>query len=61
MLGLVFLGEDTHVPGEDTLKLAVMVTVMLSIVAHGVSAAPGMALYTRKVATLAATAPESRS
>ena len=39
---------------------AVMVTVMLSIVAHGISALPGIALYTRKVATLAATSPEHR-
>jgi NhaP-type Na+/H+ or K+/H+ antiporter len=60
VLGLVFLGKDTHVPGEETIKLAVMVTVMLSIVAHGFSALPGIALYTRKVATLAATSPEHR-
>src|SRR4029453_15601566 len=32
--GLVFLGKDTHVPGEETIKLAVMATVMLSIFAH---------------------------
>jgi sodium/hydrogen antiporter len=60
VLGLVFLGKDTHVPGEETIKLAVMVTVMLSIVAHGCSALPGIALYTRKVATLTATSPEHR-
>jgi NhaP-type Na+/H+ or K+/H+ antiporter len=60
VLGLVFLGEETHVPGEETIKLAVMATVMLSIFAHGFSALPGIALYTRKVATLDATAPENR-
>jgi sodium/hydrogen antiporter len=60
VLGLVFLGEETHVPGEETIKLAVMVTVMLSIFAHGFSALPGIILYTRKVATLAATSPENR-
>ena len=60
VLGLVFLGEETHVPGEETIKLAVMVTVMLSIFAHGFSALPGITLYTRKVATLAATAPETK-
>jgi hypothetical protein len=37
-----------------------MVTVMLSIFAHGFSALPGITLYTRKVATLAATSPENR-
>jgi len=57
---LVFLGEETHVPGEETIKLAVMATVMLSIFAHGFSALPGIALYTRKVATLDAMSPETR-
>jgi NhaP-type Na+/H+ or K+/H+ antiporter len=60
VLGLVYLGEVTHVSGEDTIKLVVMVTVMLSIFAHGFSALPGIALYTHKVATLAATSPENR-
>ena len=60
VLGLVFLGEETHVPGEEAIKLAVMVTVLLSIFAHGFSALPGITLYTRKVATLAATSPENR-
>ena len=60
VLGLVFLGEETHVPGEETIQLAVMLTVMLSIFAHGFSALPGITLYTRKVATLAATSPENR-
>jgi NhaP-type Na+/H+ or K+/H+ antiporter len=60
VLGLVFLGKDTHVPGEETIKLAVMSTVMLSIFAHGFSALPGISLYTRKVARLAATSPENR-
>jgi NhaP-type Na+/H+ or K+/H+ antiporter len=60
VLGLVFLGKDTHVPGEETIQLAVMATVMLSIFAHGVSALPGITLYTRKVATLDATSPENR-
>jgi NhaP-type Na+/H+ or K+/H+ antiporter len=60
VLGLVFLGKDTHVPGEETIQLAVMATVMLSIFAHGVSALPGITLYTRKMATLDATSPENR-
>ena len=45
---------------EETIKLAVMVTVRLSIVAHGFSALPGMALYTRMVTTLGATSPANR-
>ena len=53
VLGLVFLGYDIHVPEEETIKLAVMVTVMLSMFAHGFHALPGIALYTRKVAMFA--------
>ena len=56
----VLLIEETHVPGEETIKLAVMVMVMLGIFAHGFSALPGIALYTRKVARLEATSPENR-
>jgi cysteine sulfinate desulfinase/cysteine desulfurase-like protein len=47
-----------HLPGETTIKLAVMVTVLLSISAHGLSAMPGIGLYERKIASLAAGAPE---
>jgi sodium/hydrogen antiporter len=60
VLGLVFLEKETHLPGEETIKLAVMATVMLSIFAHGFSALPGIDLYTRKVATLDAMSPETR-
>jgi hypothetical protein len=35
-----------------------MVTVLLSIFAHGLSAVPGMNLYARKVEALGADAPE---
>jgi len=58
VLGLVFLEEEANLPGEETIKLAVMVTVMLSIFAHGFSAMPGIDLYARKVAGLDAAAPE---
>jgi NhaP-type Na+/H+ or K+/H+ antiporter len=60
VLGLVFLEEEAHLPGEETIKLAVMVTVMLSIFAHGFSALPGIDLYASKVAELDASAPEKR-
>ena len=60
VLGLVFLEEETHLPGEETIKLVVMATVMLSIFAHGFSALPGIDLYARKVATLDAMSPENR-
>ncbi|WAC08882.1 MAG: cation:proton antiporter [Thermodesulfobacteriota bacterium] len=58
VLGLVFLEEEAHLPGEGTIKLAVMATVMLSIFTHGFTALPGIDLYARKVAKLDASAPE---
>ena len=60
VLGLVYLEEEAHLPGEETIKLAVMVTVMLSIFIHGFSALPGIDLYARKVAKLDASTPEKR-
>ena len=60
VLGLVYLEEEAQLPGEETIKLAVMVTVMLSIFAHGFSALPGIDLYARKVAGLDASTPEKR-
>lgn len=59
VLGLVFLEEQVRLPGEETIKLAVMVTVMFSIFLHGFTALPGIDLYARKVATLDAMAPEN--
>jgi NhaP-type Na+/H+ or K+/H+ antiporter len=58
VLGLVYLEQHTHQPGEATIRLAVMATVLLSIAAHGSSALPGMALYARKVGRLPPDAPE---
>jgi NhaP-type Na+/H+ or K+/H+ antiporter len=47
VLGLVYLEEQKDLPGEQTTRLAVMATVMLSIFAHGLSAAPGIRLLSR--------------
>ncbi len=58
VLGLVYLEEEAKLPGEETIRLAVMVTVLLSIFAHGLSALPGIGLYARKVEALDADAPE---
>ncbi len=52
VLGLVFLEEEARLPGEETVKLAVIATVMLSIFAHGFSALPGISWYGRRVAKL---------
>ncbi len=60
VLGLVYLEEEAGLPGEETIKLTVMATVMVSIFAHGFSALPGIDLYARKVAGLDSAAPERR-
>ena len=58
VLGLVYLEEGMYLPGESTTRLAVIVTVALSIFAHGFSAMPGINLYARKIAALGPNAPE---
>ncbi len=60
VLGLVFLEQEVHLAGEETIKFTVMATVMLSIFAHGFSALPGINLYNRKVAKLDTAAPENK-
>jgi NhaP-type Na+/H+ or K+/H+ antiporter len=61
VLGLVYLESEVRLPGESTIRLAVMATVLLSILAHGLTAVPGMRLYARAVASLGRTAPERRA
>jgi len=58
VLGLVYLEQETHLPGEPVIRVAVMSTVLLSIFAHGLSAMPGVDLYQRKIASLAPDASE---
>ena len=58
VLGLVYLEQGAHHPGESTIRLAVMATVLLSIFAHGLSARPGIAIYAASVSKLSPEAPE---
>ena len=58
VLGLVYLEQALHQTGESTIRLAVAVTVLLSIFAHGLSALPGMELYARRLQSLPPSAPE---
>jgi NhaP-type Na+/H+ or K+/H+ antiporter len=58
VLGLVYIEHSMHQGGVSTIRLAVMATVFISIFAHGLSAAPGMELYARKIAKLEPSAPE---
>ena len=59
VLGLVYLEQETRLPGEKTIRLTVMVTVWLSIFAHGLSALPGINIYGKKIASLPPDAPEN--
>ena len=52
VLGLVYLEQEMHLPGEQTIRFTVMATVVLSIFAHGLSAMPGIALYARQLGSL---------
>jgi sodium/hydrogen antiporter len=58
VLGLVFLEHEARLPGETTIALAVVATVFLSILAHGATAMPGIALYGKAVRALPPDAPE---
>ena len=60
VLGLVYLEQQIHMPGEHPLRYAITATVGLSIFAHGLTAVPGIDLYARRVALLGAAAPEHR-
>ncbi len=51
VLGLVYLEQETHLPGEPLIRVAVMSTVLLSIFAHGLSAMPGVNLYERTLSS----------
>jgi NhaP-type Na+/H+ or K+/H+ antiporter len=57
VLGLVYL-EHAFGVMHPTIRLAVTATVLLSIVAHGLTAKPAAARYGRYVASLPDTAPE---
>lgn len=58
VLGLVYLEQELSLPGEPMMRAAVAATVLLSIFAHGFSAAPGIAGYARGLRRLPADAPE---
>jgi NhaP-type Na+/H+ or K+/H+ antiporter len=58
VLGLVYLESQASLSGEQNIRLAIMATVLMSIVAHGVSALPGIGLYAKSIAALDSRAPE---
>lgn len=60
VLGLIYVDQETNLPGERTVQLAVMATVLLSIFMHGLTAAPGINRYAAAVGALRSDAPECR-
>ncbi|MBX7246474.1 MAG: cation:proton antiporter [Candidatus Sumerlaeaceae bacterium] len=60
VLGMVFLEQEAHLPGEEIIRSTVMVTVGFSIFAHGFSAIPGIGIYAKRLARLPADAPENQ-
>lgn len=58
VLGLVYLEQASNTPGEPTIRFVVMVTVLMSIFAHGFSTLPGINLYSRKLSHLAKNSPD---
>jgi sodium/hydrogen antiporter len=52
VLGLVYMKQELNLPGEDTIRLAVIVTVLLSIFAHGLSARAGISLYESRLSRI---------
>ena len=61
VLGLVYLEQETNTPGESIVRLVVIVTVLLSIFAHGFTTLPGINLYARKLSGLDAKSPEKQA
>lgn len=58
VLGLVYLERQTRLSVNSTFVLAMIATVLLSVLPHGVSANPAIRLYAGPVADLEPGAPE---
>ena len=60
VLGLIVVEEAPLLPGRDEIEMVVALTVLLSVLLHGLTAAPLSALYARRVEGMAADAPEKQ-
>jgi NhaP-type Na+/H+ or K+/H+ antiporter len=60
VLGLVVVAEAPLLAGRDEIELVVASTVLLSVLLHGVTAAPISAVYARRVEGMAADVTERR-
>ena len=60
VLGLIVVEEAPLLAGRDEMMLVVALTVLLSVLLHGVTAAPLSAMYARRVERMAAGVPEKQ-
>jgi len=60
VLGLIVVAEAPMLAGREQIELVVAFTVLLSVLLHGVTAAPLSAVYTRRVDEMSPDAPEKR-
>ena len=60
VLGLLVVAEAPLLSGRDEIELVVALTVLLSVLLHGVTAAPLSAVYAHRVEGMAANAPEKQ-
>jgi sodium/hydrogen antiporter len=60
VLGLVVLEEAPLLAGRSEIEAVVTLTVLLSVLLHGLTAAPLSAAYSRRVERMAADVPEKR-
>jgi NhaP-type Na+/H+ or K+/H+ antiporter len=60
VLGLIVVEEAPLLPGRDEIEAVVALTVLLSVLLHGLTAAPLSAVYARRVQGMAADTPEKQ-
>jgi NhaP-type Na+/H+ or K+/H+ antiporter len=60
VLGLILVQEQAGILGQSLIELTVVATVLVSVFAHGFTAAPGINLYARRVAAMPDGAPEKQ-
>jgi NhaP-type Na+/H+ or K+/H+ antiporter len=60
VLGLIVVEEAPLLPGRDEIELVVALTVLLSVLLHGLTSAPLSAVYARRVQGMATNTPEKQ-
>jgi sodium/hydrogen antiporter len=60
VLGLIVVAETPRLAGQDDIEMVVALTVLLSVLLHGVTATPLSAAYARRVEGMAVDAPEKQ-